>query len=114
MNNTLIGIDPTCLGPMILIGVSPDYYGAGREKHADPQGYKYEVMLPLHRFDKLIVKIAGQQQMDAPVSGHEPEVTFVALHVKPYVDRNGRMAFSATADGIAVATTAGNGKQVKD
>ena len=114
MNNTLICIDPACLGTMILIGVTPDYYGADREKHAEPQGYKYEVMLPLHRYDKLSVKIAGLQQIDEPISGHEPEVVFKDLKVRPYVDRNGRMAYSATADGIAAATTAGNGKQAKD
>ena len=114
MNNTLICIDPACLGTMILIGVTPDYYGADREKHAEPQGYKYETMLPAHRFDKLTVKIGGVQQMDEPVSGQEPEVVFKDLKVRPYVDRNGRLAFTSTADGIAAATIAVNGKQAKD
>jgi len=99
---------------MTLVGITPDYYGADRERHDDPQGCKYEVMLPLHRYDKMVVKITGPQQMDDPVSGAEPEVAFVGLHVKPYVDRNGRLAFSAMADGIAAAITACNGKPARD
>ena len=93
-------LDPTCLGPMILIAVTPDYYGSDKERHADPQGYKYEVMLPQHRYDKLTVKILGVQQMECPVSGNEPQVEFADLRVRPYVDRTGRMAYTASATGV--------------
>ena len=95
---------PECLGSMILIGVIPDYYGLDKEKHSDPQGHKYEVMLPQHRYDKLVIKIPGTQLLDSPVSGSEPQVVFEGLNVRPYVDRTGRMAYTASATGVRVVS----------
>lgn len=95
-------LNPTCLGPMILIAVTPDYYGSDKDRHADPQGYKHEVMLPAHRYDKLVIKISGAQLLECPVSGHEPQVEFTDLRVRPYVDRTGRMAYTASATGVRV------------
>lgn len=100
MNTSNLYLDRACLGPMILIAVTPDYYGSDKEKHSDPQGYKYEVMLPAHRYDKLTVKILGTQQLESPVSGNEPQVEFAELKVRPYVDRTGRMAYTASATGV--------------
>lgn len=102
MNTSNLYLDRACLGPMILIAVSPDYYGSDKERHADPQGSKYEVMLPAHRYDKLVIKISGSQLLECPVSGHEPQVEFSELKVRPYVDRTGRMAYTASATGIKV------------
>ena len=102
MINANLYLAPACLGPMILVSVSPDYYGTDKERHADPQGHKYEVMLPAHRYDKLTVKIPGTQQLECPVSGSEPQVVFEGLNVRPYVDRTGRMAYTASATGIKV------------
>ena len=102
MNNANLYLDPACLGAMVLVAVSPDYYGSDKERHADPQGHKYEVMLPQHRYDKLTVKIPGAQQLECPVSGNEPRVEFLDLKVRPYVDRTGRMAYTASATGIKV------------
>lgn len=104
MINSNVYIDPTCLGQTILGGVAPDYFGDLKERQPEPVGHKYEVMLPAHKYDKLIVKIAGDQAVESPVSGNEPEVRFRGLRVRPYVDRTGRLAFSATADGISIVT----------
>ena len=109
MNNSLIRIDPVSIGSTVLVGVTPDLYGSDKVRHDVAVGYKYEVMLPSHRFDKLTVKIPGLQLMDTPVSGHEPTVDFENLVIKPYVDRNGRLAFTATATGVKVVAT-GDGK----
>jgi len=106
MISTLLFLALACLGPMILVGVTPDYYGSDREKHAEPQGFKYEVMLPLHKYDKLVVKIPGKQLIEAPISGAEPTVEFQDLKVRPYVGHDGRMAFTATAGGVKVAEAA--------
>lgn len=95
---------PACLGAMILVSVSPDYYGLDKERHADPQGYKYETMLPAHRYDKLVIKIPGTQLLDSPISGNEPQVEFLDLRVRPYVDRTGRMAYTASATGVRVVS----------
>lgn len=110
MNN--IYIDVACLGKFILIDVSPDYYGADNERHKKAQGYKYEVLMPAQKHDKIVVKIPGEQQLEAPLSGTEPTVEFADLKVKPYVDsKTGRMAFSATASSVKiVGVGAGAGK----
>lgn len=100
MNNANLYLSPECLGTIILVSVSPDYYGLDKERHAEIQGYKYEVMLPQHRYDKLVIKILGAQLMDSPISGNEPQVTFEGLRVRPYVDRTGRMAYTASATGV--------------
>ena len=106
MNNVVI--DNSCLGTFILIDVTPDYYGADNERHKKAQGYKYEVLMPAQKHDKIVVKIPGEQQLEAPLSGNEPTVEFADLKVKPYVDsKTGRMAFSATAAGIKVVAGAG-------
>ena len=102
MINANLYLAPECLGTMILIAVTPDYYGSDKERHADPQGHKYEVMLPAHRYDKLVIKILGVQLMDSPISGSEPQVEFSDLRVRPYVDRTGRMAYTASATGARV------------
>lgn len=109
---TLIYLAVSCIGNMILVGVIPDYYGNDREKHAEPQGYKYEVMLPSHKYDKLVIKIPGKQLLDAPVSGAEPMVEFADLRVRPYVDHAGRMAYTASATSIKVVDS-GSGKTGK-
>lgn len=110
MNN--IFLDRESLGCTVLINVVPDFYGSDKNRHEEPVGYKYEVMLPTHRYDKLAVKIPGPQLLEAPVSGHEPMVEFADLRVKPYVDHSGRLAFTASATGIKVvgSGTAADGK----
>ena len=45
MNNANLYLSPECLGTIILVSVSPDYYGLDKERHAEIQGYKYEVCL---------------------------------------------------------------------
>lgn len=102
---------PACLGTMILVSVVPDYYGIDKERHAEPQGHKYEVMLPVHRYDKLTVKIPGAPLLQAPISGSEPQVEFNDLQVRPYVDRTGRMAY--TASGVRVVGNDDKSRPVK-
>ena len=86
MINADLYLAAECLGNMVLVSVTPDYYGETKEKHAEAQGFKYEVMLPAHRYDKLTVKIAGAQQLEPPISGHEPQVEFRTLRVVQYAN----------------------------
>ena len=107
-------LDNSCLGKFKLVSVKPDYYGSDKVRHYAPVGAKYEVVLPMQLYERLMVKIPGAQLMETPVSGHEPIVEFADLIVKPYVDHSGHIAFSAAASGIKVVdTTAGTGKAAK-
>ena len=66
-----------------------------------------------HRYDKLVIKILGAQLMDSPVSGSEPQVEFTELKMRPYVDRTGRMAYTASATSVRVAGDADKPKPAK-
>ena len=66
-----------------------------------------------HRYDKLVIKILGAQLMDSPVSGNEPQVAFEGLKVRPYVDRTGRMAYTASATGVRVVSNDDKSRPVK-
>lgn len=106
MNTNMIYLAPECLGTQIeLVEITPDYYGESRERQAQPVGYRYSVLLREHASDKIVVKIAGPQQMEAPVSGAGVMVRFDTLRVRPYVNRaTGQLAYSATAAGIKPTT----------
>lgn len=67
----------------------------------------------VHRYDKLVIKILGAQLMDSPVSGNEPQVEFTELKMRPYVDRTGRMAYTASATSVRVAGDADKPKPAK-
>lgn len=105
MNTKELFLAPECLGVQIeLVDVTADYYGDSRERQAQPVGYRYSVLLREHASDKIVVKIAGPQQMEAPVSGAGVMVRFNELRVRPYVNRaTGQLAYSATATGIKPA-----------
>lgn len=66
-----------------------------------------------HRYDKLVIKILGAQLMDSPVSGNEPQVEFTELKMRPYVDRTGCMAYTASATSVRVAGDADKPKPAK-
>lgn len=100
-----IYLDPDCLGStMQLVAVSEDFYANG-VKQASPVGRKYDVLVIAQAYERLTVRIPGDQLVEDP--GLAPVyVEFKDLRVRPYVDRNGRMAFSAAAEGIHVVPTA--------
>jgi hypothetical protein len=58
----------------------------------------------MHNLDKLSVKIAGKQLLDTPTDGYS-EVEFTDLVVRPYVGHDGRLALTATATAVKIATT---------
>lgn len=102
-------IDPACLGDTLqLMDVTPNLYENG-QRLAAPNGYKYSVCVRAHRNDKLSVLIPGAQLMETPSTMLDVFVEFTDLVVRPYVDRTGRLAFTATASGIkAVKRSGGN------
>ena len=99
MISNLLYLAIACIGQTLLVDIRPYYAYTDSVRSQDPVGYIYDVCLPMHKMDKLFVKIPGKQLMDAPLNGALP-VEFVNLHARPYVDRNGRLAVTATANGI--------------
>ena len=106
MTNTYL--DTTNFGPMILFAIRPNMYDDNNVEQAKPVGFKYGVVLPEQDYEKLYVKIPGPQILEAPLSGHGPQVEFTDLQVKPYVEsKTARMAFTSTATGIKVVDATG-------
>ncbi len=100
MINALLTLEPKCLGnSMQLVEVAPVLYANG-VKLDKPVGYRYVVCLRAHRNDKLGVVIEGAQLLDSPEIDADVYVSFAGLVVRPYVDRNGRLALTAAATGI--------------
>ena len=86
-----------------LIDVKPSYEYVDGAKTDKVDGYKYIVVLPEMKMEKLSVKIAGNQIVDAP-DGYA-ECRFEELKVTPYVSA-GNINLAATATNIVL-----NGKQ---
>lgn len=94
-------IDPASLGrEMLLVDIAPRYeYREGRRTD-NLTGYSYIVALPAHDLEKISVRIDGKQLIEKPEGFIE--VTFTGLEVNAY-EREGRVQFSGTATGIALA-----------
>lgn len=100
MDTKKIVIDNRCLGPELLcVGCKPYFAYTADGQKGTQQGFAYDVCLPAHSFDKLTIKIEGNQQIEIPEGGHIA-VVLADLVVRPYVGRDGRLAFAATASAI--------------
>lgn len=99
MINNLLYLAIACIGQTLLVDIRPYYNYTDGVRSQDPVGYIYDVCLPMHKMDKLFVKIPGKQLIDMPPNGAIP-VEFVDFIAKPYVDRSGRLAVTASATGI--------------
>lgn len=102
-----INVAPKELGNIrILVGVKQNIEYRDGKPTGKVIGYKYEVVLPEHAYDRLDVKINGAQQMElAP--GETCSVTFDNLTVRPYVKyepwgdgKKAVIAYTASADAI--------------
>lgn len=100
MDAKKIAIDIRCLGTeMLCVGVKPYYAYTADGQRGGVQGQAYDVCLPAHAYDHLTVKIAGDPQLEVPEGGCVA-VVLIDLVVRPYVGRDGRMAYTATASAI--------------
>ena len=96
-------IDVSSLGKtMLLVEVRPVKEYKDNKPTDVISGYRYVVCLPEHKLEKLSVKIDGKQLMDTPEDG-VVEVRFSGLEVGAYVARDGSIAITAKATGIAPA-----------
>lgn len=74
-------IDPKCLGNrFLLVGIEATYLYKNGEKTEIQNGYKYTVMLPEKKCEKLSVKIEGKQQ----IPDEYCEVEFEGLQIYIY------------------------------
>lgn len=82
----------------MLADIKPYYNYQGTSKELE--GYKYKVILPLHKMDALEVKIPGAKQIEL-ADGEYPLIEFEGLEARIYVIE-GKGMVSATAKGIRV------------
>lgn len=104
MENKKIHIDPTSLGSEFFLTAIRPWFDYSSGNKGDQLGYSYSVALPEHGFSKLTVKIRGEQQIAAPDTGFT-KVKFDRLVVRPYVDGDGKLNFTAEAEHIRSADT---------
>lgn len=96
-------IDPKSLGKHLwLVDVIPvaEYTKTG-ERTDKVVGFRYTVALPAHGFEKLGIKIAGEQLLNLPDGEEYIPVEFDGLDIRVY-EANGHAQLSATATGIHV------------
>ena len=97
LNISNLRIDPASIGATkYLTAVNPYYkYDENKERTNIVEGYRYDVALGDHGFEKISVKIPGDKQLDAPDSGLFP-VEFAGLEIRAYVIKGNPM-ITATA-----------------
>lgn len=100
MQITNLKLNANCIGKkMLLVDVVPCYIYTNGQKTNEIEGYRYIVALPDVGFDKLGVKIEGQQLIEKPES--YVDVSFEGLQVFIYW-RAGTYEVGATATAIKV------------
>lgn len=89
--------DTACLGRMLLVEVKPVREYQNNKPTDKILGYRYYVTLPDKMFEKLGVRIEGEQLMEQPES--YAEVLFENLEINAYSTKEG-IVIAATATGI--------------
>lgn len=82
---------------LLLVDVQPYYTYKDGERTSTIEGYKYVIVMQERNFDKLLVKIPGDQQMETP-DGYS-EITIEGLELYVYW-RAGNYEVGAIATGI--------------
>lgn len=100
MNLSSLIINNKTLGKqLLLIDVLPVYVYEDGKRTQEIEGYRYVVTLPEKQFEKIGIKILGEQLIDKP-DGYV-EVTFDGLELFLYW-RNGQYELGATATGVHI------------
>mgnify|MGYP000124727882 FL=1 len=87
---------------LLLTDIRPFYEYDGNNQRLDKiSGYKYEVTLPERKFEKISVKIAGNQRVSMDDSCDYMPVVFDDLQLKLYWTPSG-YNISATAKNVRV------------
>ncbi len=94
-------IDPKSLGKHLwLVDATPvvEYTKSG-ERTDKIIGFRYVIALPAHGFEKLSVKIAGDQQIELPDGEEYIPVEFDGLDIRVY-EANSHAQLTASATSI--------------
>lgn len=87
---------------LLLTDIRPFYEYDGNNQRLDKiSGYKYEVTLPERKFEKIVVKITGNQRVNMDDSCDFLPVIFDDLQLKLYWTPNG-YNISASAKNVRV------------
>lgn len=96
----VIDVNASLGNKYLLTDIRPVYKYENGKRLDDIDGYKYDIVLPDKKFEKIAVKICGEAKIPYPVE--EPvNVEFEDLKLKPYWF-SGRYDVSATASDIRV------------
>lgn len=108
MDAKKIYLDNRCLGKeMLCVGVAPYYDYDANGQRSKILGQAYDICLPDHAFDHIRVKVQhNEPQIEVPEGGYVP-VVLTDLVVRPYVGRDGRLAYTASASGIKAVPNKG-------
>lgn len=107
---TDLKIDPKSLGStMLLADISPSFEYKDGERTDKLEGYRYSVVLPAHKMEKLGVKVLNKTPLINIESEEIPigtPVQFVNLEVGSYFSKTQGVSITAKADGVNFVTTA--------
>lgn len=97
-------IDPASIGKVkLLVDIIPVYEYRNKQRTDTILGYRYVVALPALAFEKLGVRIDGDQMLDKPETA--VEVEFSGLELSAY-ESQGHTMITAKATGVALVNTA--------
>ena len=99
MSDIVIDAQKTLGEKKLLINVSPSYKYENNIRTESVDGFKYEIVLPEKEFEKINVKIEGNQKIESP-EGYTP-VEFDGLELKHYLFQ-WKYLISGTAKDIRV------------
>ncbi len=100
LNITKAIISPKTLGrKQLLVEVLPIYLYDGGKRSETITGYRYTVVLPDCEFEKIGIKIDGDQQLEKPIDTMEVAFENLELYIYWY---NGTYQLGARATAIKV------------
>lgn len=109
---TDLKIDPKSLGDtMLLADITPAYEYRDGERTDKLEGYRYSVVLPSHKMEKLGVKVLNKTPLiDVEKKEEIPigiPVHFTNLEIGSYFSKSQGVTITAKADGVSFVN---NGK----
>ena len=108
---TDLKIDAKSLGKtMLLADISPSYEYKDGERTDKLEGYRYSVVLPAHKMEKISVKVLNKAPLIDIDKGEEipigTPVEFANLEVGSYFSKTQGVCITAKADNVAFVTNA--------
>ena len=96
--NLVIDVKASLGNKFLFFFIRPSYKYENGKRLDEIEGYKYDIVLPERKYEKMSVKISGEARFPYPVE-NPINVEFEGLKLKPYW-YSGRYDVSATASNI--------------